>query len=252
MIKARSFERVLHKWEPWVRAIADARLESYPDSDRWWAYAKAVMRKLHFPNKPLLCLYFLSCVFSEYKITGAYCYENIELPPFLFDKYDSFVASMAPAIARLYMFDFSGTGSIRLSPDLMGIRERPLPPAVWNKRDVKFALRWESSHGDITWVSKSGYTIERINPYEQLRKYYSPSFMVLPPGHDIAVMGSKVKRKIDDEWALLCAEMRDDRYTTTQIGKKFGWALQEGSYPNLKRCSMAERYVRRGRKLRGW
>ncbi|MCK4789105.1 MAG: hypothetical protein KAV87_35515 [Desulfobacteraceae bacterium] len=254
MIKASNFERALHRWEPWLRGVKNARLQSHLDSDTWWAYAKAVMRNLHFPNKPLLCLYFLSCVFSEYEINGAYCFENIQLPPILFDKFDSLNTRIAGAIWRFtYVLDFLRIGLIRLCPDLMGMRERPLPPAVWNEHDVKLALQWERHHGNFTYVGRHGVIIKKNNPYEQLLKYYSPFFMVLAPDHAILGITSKIKRKIDDALAVLCAEMKDvEGYTYLQIGEKFGWALQEGSQENLLRCSTAQRYVRRGRKLRGW
>lgn len=253
MIKASNFERVLHQWEPWLRAVKDARLQSYLDSDAWWGYAKAVMRKLRFPSKSLLCLYFLSCVFSQYEINGTYCFEDIELPSILFDKFDSFNTRIAGAIWRfIYVFDFLRVRPIRICPDLMGMRERPLPPAVWNEHDVKFALQWESHHGNFTYVGEREVTTEKNNPYESLRKYYSPFFMVLAPDHAILGITSKIKRKIDDALAVLCAEMKDvEGYTYSQIGDKFGWALQEDSYGNQTRCSTAQRYVRRGRKLRG-
>ena len=135
----------------------------------------------------------------------------------------------------------------------MGIRERLLPPAVWNEHDVKLALQWESHHGNFTYVGKCEVIVEKNNPYEQLRKYYSPFFMVLARDHAILGITSKIKRKIDDALAVRCAEMKDiDGYTEPQIGAKFGWALQEDSYLKLTRCSTARRYVRRGRKLRGW
>ena len=254
MIKARNFERTLHQWEPWLRAIADARLQSYSDADEWWAYAKTIMRKLRFPSKPLLCLYFLSCVFSQYAINGAYCFKNIRLPSILFDKFDRFNERIAPAIwCFIYVFNFLGIRPIRLCPDLMGMRERPLPPAVWNEHDVKLALSWESHHSGFTVVGQNGAIAKNGSPGEQLRKYYSPFFILLAPEHPILKMASKFKQKIDDASAVRCAEMKDiEGYTYKQIGEKFGWALQADSYLKLTRCSTARRYVRRGRKLRGW
>lgn len=253
MIKAISFERALHQWEPWLRAIADARLQSHLDSDTWWAYVKAIMRKLRFPSKPLLCLYFLSCVFSQYEINGAYCFENIRLPSILFDKFDRFNERIAPAIWRfIYVFDFLRIKLIRLCPDLMGMRERPLPPVIWTEQDIQLMLRWESHHGEYTFISGQDVSTKTNKPQEQLRKYYSPFFMVLAPDHAILRITSKVKRKIDDALAVRCAEMKDiEGYTYKRIGEKFGWALQEDSYLKLTRCSTARRYVRRGRQLRG-
>jgi hypothetical protein len=239
LIKARNFERVLHQWEPWLRAVKDARLESHLDSDAWWAYAETIMRRLSFPSKPLLCLYFLSCVFSQYEINGTYCFDRIQLPSLLFDKFDLFNTKIAPAISRfVYAHDFLRIRPIRLCPDLMGMRERPLPPALWNKDDVEFALQWESHLVD--------------NPYEGLRKYYSPFFLVLPLDHAIVEIATKGKRRIDDALAIQCAEMKDiEGKTYAQIAERFGWARQEDSYGKPTRSSTARRYVRRGRKLRG-
>ncbi len=94
---------------------------------------------------------------------------------------------------------------------------------------------------------------KRNTPYEQLRKYYSPLIMVLALDHPILKMTSKIKRKIDDARAIQCAELKDiDGYTYMRIGEKFGWALQENAQGIPDRCSTARRYVRRGRKLRGW
>ena len=254
MIKAISFERVLHQWEPWTTAVKDARLQSHLDSDAWWVYAQAVMRKLRFPSKSLICLYFVSCVFSRYEINGTYCFEDINLPSVLFDKFDSFNARIANAIWRfVYVFDYLRIRPIRLCPDLMGMRERLLPPMVWNEHDVKLALQWESHHGEFTFDDENEIVIEKNNLYEQLRKYYSPFIMVLAPDHPILKMTSKIKRKIDDARAVRCAEMKDiDGYTYMRIGEIFGWALQKNNYGSPNTCSTARRYVCRGRKLRSW
>lgn len=238
MIKARNLERALHQWEPWLTAVKDARLETSLGSDAWWGYAKTTMKRLGFPSKPLLCLYFLSCVLSQYEINGTYYFTNIRLPFVLFDEFDSFSTRMAPAIWRFLKVDnFMMIKPIRLCPDLIGIRERPLPPALWNEGDVEFALEWESHYAG--------------NPCESLRKYYSPFFMMLAPGHPILEIGRKGKRGIDDALAIRCAEMKDiEGKTYAQIAKRFGWALQEDSYGKPTRSVTARRYVRRGRKLR--
>lgn len=238
LVKASSLERALHQWEPWLRAVKDARLQSHLNSDAWWTYTKTIMRRLRFPSKPLLRLYFLSCVFSQYEINGTYCFANIRLPSVLFDKFDSFNTRIAPAIWRFVnVHDFLKIRPIRLCPDLMGMRERPLPPALWNDGDVKLALQWESHYMD--------------NPYEGLRKYYSQFFMVLALDHTILEIARKGKRRIDDASAIRCAEMKDiEGNTYAQIAERFGWALQENSYGKLTRSSTARRYVRRGRKLR--
>jgi len=239
LIKARSLEKVLHQWEPWLTAVQDARQETSLDSDAWWDYAKTTMKSLGFPSKPLLRLYFLSCVLSKYEIKGTYHFTNIRLPSILFDKFDSFSTCMGPAVWRFINVDrFMRIRPIRLCPDLMSMRERPLPPAVWNEGDVEFALEWESHYAG--------------NPCESLRKYYSPFFMMLALGHPILEVGRNVKRRTDDALAILCAEMKDiEGKTYAEIAKRFGWALQEDSYGKPTRSSTARRYVRRGRKIRG-
>ena len=171
----------------------------------------------------------------------------------MFGKFDSFNARIANAIWRfVYVFDYLRTRPMRVCPDFIGIRERLLPPAVWNKHDVKLALKWESHHLELNFDNENEIILKKNTSYEQLRKYYSPFIMLLAPDHPILKMTSKIKRKIDDARTLRCAEMKDvEGYTYKRIGEIFGWALQENDYGGPK-CSTARRYVRRGRKLRGW
>ena len=176
-----------------------------------------------------------------------------KLPSILFDKFDSFNTRIAGAIKRIYVFDFLRIRPIRLYPDLMGMRERALPPAVWNEHDVKLALKWESHHLEYNFDDENEIILKTNNPYEQLRKYYSPFIMVLAPDHPILEMTSKIKRKIDDARAVRCAEMKDiEGYTYIRIGEIFDWAIQKNEHGTPNRCSTARRYVCRGRKLRSW
>ncbi len=242
MIKTRTLERALKDWKPWFKAVAHAyqdkeSMRNTPEA--WWSYTRSVLKRLRLPGKQMMCLYFISCVFSLDIDRGSYFFEDIKLPTFLHNKYDAFVECLKPTMWRTTVLEFLRERPPRQWPDFNVIGDRPNPPSVWNKADIQFILEWESQR----W--SPGESIA-----EKIRTYYSPCFIFLPSDHPLLQIGSKMKRRINDGIAIRCAHMKDNEgYTYAQIGKKFGWALQEDSYGNLTHCSTARIYVRRGREL---
>ncbi len=240
MIKPKTFERALRNWEPWLNAVKQAHQdeESLVDNpEAWWSYAEAVLRGLRLPVKLMMCLYFLSCVFSSNE-KGFYYYKDIKLPPLLYGKYDEFTERLRETMWATMVNDFMRIRPTKRWPDFKAIGDRPTPPAVWHESDVQFVAEWESHH------LSPPYSIT-----ERIRTIYSPCFIMLPPDHPLLQIGSMMKREVNDELALSCAQMKEEGYTYKQIGEKFGWALHEDSYGNLTRCSTARRYVQRGRVL---
>lgn len=240
MIKPKTFERALRDWAPWINAIKQAHQdgESMTDNpEAWWSYSKAVLRRLRFPAKLMMCLYFLSCVFSSNK-KGFYYFKDIKLPPLSYGKYNEFTERLRRTMWTTMVFEFGAIRPTKQWPDFKVIGDRPTPPAVWHESDVQFVAEWESHH-----------TLPPYSIADSIRTFYSPCFIILAPDHPILAIGSNMKRETNEELALLCAQMKEQGYSHKQIGEKFGWALQEDSYGNLTRCSTARRYVKRGRAL---
>lgn len=244
MVRQKNVERILHLWQPWIESIKYSRIQigrlGY-NIDDWLVHTEKSLRELHLPGKLLLKIYYLCCIFSRYDEDNISTFHNIQLPQFLYSLWDDeLYKAMEPVICRHYhigaLFRIRGS---RLTPDLDNFKDRPYPPAIWNKADVRFALEWESGKFPYS------HTV-----YEALRKTYGPCYMVLSDQHPLLHIGRKVKRRRDEALALTCAQLKDQGYTYPEIGKKLGWKLQADSYGKMTRCSTARRYVMRGRQLR--
>jgi len=242
MIKSRNVERALHLWKPWINGVKEGRAQANKlaqNLDQWVTYADKSLREMRLPTKSLLKTYYLCCIFSDYGDDFAYSFDKIQLPQFLFPLADKFWEAMAQGIwVHHYVRTFLRTTGTRLKPDLENLRNRPYPPAIWNRSDVEFASRWEQSEGPAN-----------TPVHEILRRYYSPCYMVLANDHPLLSIASNIKRGRDDTLALHCAELKGQGYSYAEIGEKFGWKLQADDYVKMTRCSTAQRYVSRGREL---
>lgn len=124
MIKSRNVERALHSWPPWCKAVDEGRQQIQAiggNSKRLWSYAGKVLKNLPLPPNPILRLYFLACIFSEYTYGGTYVFSEIKVPPFLCQE-----------LPRLKVFPVCLRG-LQNWPGL-----KPLPPAIWSRQDVEF------------------------------------------------------------------------------------------------------------------
>jgi hypothetical protein len=124
MIKNNNVERALHSWLPWCKAIDEGRQQAQltlANSKRLWSYAGRVLKSLGLPPEPLLRLYFLACVFSEYKRGDTYVFSEIKVPRFL-----------CQGLSRLRVFP------AELGYLLKEAAPRPFPPAIWSRQDIEF------------------------------------------------------------------------------------------------------------------
>jgi len=248
LIKQESLEVALHRWEPWIKSVDYAREQSRflgNDVDKWWLYARKALREMRLPGKPIICIYFISCVHSDYKRGKANIFNDIIIPDFLRDRFFSILKSLGQRDELIERLENNH-------------RIKPLPPQVYNRSDIQRLLDITEGYRSslrVTWVpappdgeSRTFSPAGSTNEY--IRRIHSPGFIMLAPDHPIYKIGVKVKRRIDEELALTCARLKDKGYTYKEIGEKYGWPLQEDSNGKLTRCSTARRYVRRGRELR--
>lgn len=125
----QSFERALHKWEPWLNSIKSARKEFsssdlHPPLEEMRSAAKKALKELQFPECTLLEVYWLCCVFSDYDTETGFKFEELKLPdwfplPFGFKKEEQLNKQVL---------------------DLKGGRIKP--PIIWDEADVNF---WQMS-----------------------------------------------------------------------------------------------------------
>ena len=124
MIKSRNVERALHSWPPWCKAVDEGRQQTQVidgNSKRLWSYAGKALKNLPLPPNPILRLYFLACIFSEYTYGGTYVFSKIKVPLFL-----------CQGLPRLKVFPVY-LKCLQNWPEL-----KPLPPAIWSRQDVEF------------------------------------------------------------------------------------------------------------------
>ena len=196
-----------------VRAVDEGRQKTQViagNSKRLWSYDGKALKDLSLPPNPLLRLYFLACIFSEYKHGDTCIFSEIKMPPFL-----------CQGLVRLQVFSLS----LRyfLNEELNEAERRPIPPAIWSQQDVEF-------YPDSI----------RSNPFY---------FIVLPKRHPLRKIGAETKRYIDTEKAIICASMKDAGISYPEINNKFGWKPQKDSYGQKTRYPTAYHYVTMGRKL---
>ena len=217
MIRNESVERALHQWQPWVKAVEEARTAlSESDAETCYAYAGKALKTLRLPTKLALRVYFLSCVFSSYKHGEHFVFSEIRLPPL-----EKLKAQWPPYRVEVENW-------------------HPLPPAILTKKDVHRLLHDHGYYGAVLGMSLSA----------AIREIFAPYFMVVNQQHPVRQIGSKIKRGLDFGKAVACATMKESM-TYKEIGEKFGWAIQKDAYYRKKRyrCSTAYRYVRLGKKL---
>lgn len=243
MIREVNVEKALHRWEPWVKAVGDVRAYirvKGNDHEKLWYNSSLILMNLRFPAKLLFRLYFLSCVFSDYDHTMPSSLSRIQYPPFLLEKLVYFTQSARIINATDMVIEFMDERKFRYRPDIELLRRRPLPPAIWTNKDVHFALNW---------MGNNPYSFD-MSISEMLRRSYGPYFMVLSPQHPLCQIVTKIKREINADIAVVCAEMKDQGNTYREIAEKFGWALQLNEYGKPVRSSTARRYAQRGRGLK--
>jgi hypothetical protein len=243
MIREVSVEKALHCWEPWVKAVWDAReyiKVKGDDYEKLWYNSSLILMNLRFPAKPLFRLYLLSCVFSDYDYKIPSSFDRIQYPPQLLGKLVYFNQSARILNATDMVIEFMGNHKFRYRPDIELLRRRPLPPAIWTNKDVHFALNW---------MGNNPFSFD-MSVFEMLGQNYGPYFMVLSPQHPLFQIVTKIKRGISTDMAVACAEMKDQGHTYREIANKFGWALQLNEYGKPVRSSTARRYVQRGRRLK--
>lgn len=241
LIKSRSVEASLQKWEPWLGAIRPdpSEFDSIgEDPGGWLAYTERVLRELRLPSKPLLRLHLLSYVFAQRDAYGRYRFHDPVIPEFLHAEVDSFYDSISQAFWLFRgVYPFLRVAPTRLFPDFESMQYRPMPPAIWNEADVDWVLSWES---------------HQCSPglgYQRIRDCYGPFFMVLPHEHPLLAIARGIKRGMDDDTAVEAAIMKEEGATYLQIGERYGWSIQENEYERPSRCQTARRYVKRGRSL---
>ena len=223
-------------------AVQEARSEFGSvgvDPVEWCACAERILKGLRLPPKRLLRLYLSTCVFSVYEVNGRYRFQELGVPEFLHAEVDSFYDSISQPLWLFgTVYPFLRVAPIRLWPDIESMRDRPLPPAIWNEADVDYVLSWELHHSPL------GSVCQRI------RECYGPFFLVLPQDHPLSAIGRGTKRRMDDDVALQAASMKDKGAKYREIGERYGWRIQGNEYGEPSRCQTARRYVHRGRKQR--
>lgn len=124
MIISKNVERALHSWPLWCKAVDEGRQQIQVidgNSKRLWSYAGKALKNLPLPLNPILRLYFLACVFSEYTYAGTYIFGEIKVPLFL-----------CQSFPKLKVFP------VCLRDLLNRPVPQPLPPAIWSRQDVEF------------------------------------------------------------------------------------------------------------------
>ncbi len=117
-MKVQTFERALHRWQPWLDSISKGkRLFGSPCSwltaGKMSDIAKTELVALRFPDGVLLELYWLCCVVTDYMTDRGFMFEKLVLPdwfPSPFGRY---------SIERLR-------------------GRRVSPPTIWSEADRKF------------------------------------------------------------------------------------------------------------------
>lgn len=123
MIKEKTFERALHSWDKWRDSIEAGRREfhqscSWPEME---LAAKKNLNDLGFPSCPVFELYWLCCVFSQYRIKQV---------GFNFDK-----------IVMPDWFPLPFGSPYGWAAALRG--KRIYPPMVWESYDFDFSAKWQ-------------------------------------------------------------------------------------------------------------
>lgn len=125
----QSFERALHKWEPWLNSIKSARKEFsssdlHPPLEEMRSAAKKALKELQFPECTLLEVYWLCCVFSDYDTETGFKFEELKLPDW-------------------FPLPYGFKDEERLNKQVLDLKGgRIKPPIIWDEADVNF---WQMS-----------------------------------------------------------------------------------------------------------
>lgn len=193
--KALVFERALHRWDKWLDSVAYGRKvlrfqQSHPALEEMISVAKKALTEMKFPACTLLEVYWLCCVFVDYKTEGGFVFDRLVLPDWF----------PPPFKREGWAFDIKG--------------KRIYPPEVWNDADLEFwvqrdpVVRLFPSHTE----GPDG-RIRRIGPSEPstirapIRESYLNSgfILVLPANHPVRKYikkGRPIKIKADGETIL--------------------------------------------------
>lgn len=118
--KALVFERALHRWDRWLKSIAGGREvlrfpQGHPPLEHMRNVAKKALTDLGFPSCTVFELYWLCCVFADYKMERSFKFDKLVLPDW---------------------FPFPFGFEQEMEPDFKN--KRIYPPEVWNESDRKF------------------------------------------------------------------------------------------------------------------
>ncbi len=213
MITSTSFERSVHRWAPWLKAMEDARLDLAASkvADAW-DYAGKVLLSLGLPRKAVLRVYFLSCVFSSYRYGSDFVFSEIKmLPP---DK----VKIPGSSVAK------------------QGGYWRPVPPAILTRREVRQELHQWSGDLMRSLCRDRFIYLSREHPVCQLgsrmKRFTDPSK---------ALLAARMKK-----YGLTLREINERFGWKPQKGSYCVKDGKKGAYRKRNRFPTARRYVRLG------
>ncbi len=155
---AMMFERVLHRWEPWLESVAKGRKVirgsgvPTPSLTQLKSAAKKALTNLGFPPCALFELYWLCCVYATYETAIGFKFDKLVLPtwfpfPFGFKEDDH--------------LDFKG--------------KRIYPPEVWDEADRLF------------WFKRQPLLPKSRKEWERRFAEFPDTdyVMLLPPDHSV-------------------------------------------------------------------
>lgn len=163
--KTLVFERALHCWKKWPKSVTYGRKvlrfrQTHPSLEEMRNVANRVLTEMRFPPCTIFGLYWLCCVFADYKAPDGFNFHKLVLPdwfPF-------------PCGFKWDKFGFSSDKDL----DFKG--ERIDPPEVWNEADRKF---WFARNPVVRCLSPK----DRVARFEN---YPDRDFvLVLPADHPV-------------------------------------------------------------------
>lgn len=159
------FERTLHCWDRWLDSLANGRkiprFQHLPPSlEEMRDVAKNMLAELDFPACTIFKLYWLCCVFANYRTAYGFKFDKLVLPDWF-----SF-----PSEFKWDKFGFNSDKDL----DFKG--KRIYPPEVWNEADRKF---WFDRNPVLQCLSPKDRTV-------RFQNYPDRDFiLVLPADHPV-------------------------------------------------------------------
>lgn len=175
------FERALHKWLRWLDSIANGRNElrfrqSYLSLEEMISIARKALTEMNFTSCTILEIYWLCCVFADYKTADGFKFDKLVLPDWFPSRYKD---------AHGFTLDFKG--------------KRIYPPDVWNETDRKF---WFERNPVTSYLTQE----ERAESYENYPYYPDRNcILLLPADHPVRKYiktGRPITTKADGETIL--------------------------------------------------